>query len=132
MINVSFEDFQKLPEYQKFRQENPSTGNLKVQVFTADQAIPIANTQIYITKQIGNYNVLFFQGVTDSSGIIDNIILPAPSPEYNIEEFETPKFTTYTLIASNDEYKKIKQYQISMFGDVKVLQYIKITPMGGE
>lgn len=132
MENVTLEQFEKLPEYQQFLKENPSSGILKVQVFMANQAIPLANTKIYITKKIGDYTVLFFEGVTDSSGIIDNIVLPAPSEEYNAELFETPKFTTYDLIASNEEYKKIRQYQISMFGGVKVLQYIKIFSDGGS
>ncbi len=132
MNNITLEDFKKLPQYQTFLQENPSTGILKVQVFTADQAIPLANTQIYITKKIGNYNVLFYEGITDSSGIIDNIKLPAPLPDKVVENYQTPKFTVYDLIASNEEFKKIKQYEVSMFGDIRVLQYVRISPMGGE
>lgn len=132
MNNISLEEFKKLPEYQQFIAENPSKGILKVQVFTADQAIPLADTEIYITKEIGDYNVLFFQGITDSSGIIDNIELPAPGGEYNAETFEIPKFTTYNLIASNEMYKTIKQYQLSMFGDIRVLQYVKMVPNVGE
>lgn len=130
MNNITYEQFKSLPEYQEYIETNPSTGVLKVQVFTADQAIPIPNTNIYITKQIGNYNVLFFQGETDSSGIIDNIILPAPIGDFNLDDFITPSYTTYQLVASNDQLKQIRQYQISMFGDVKVLQYIKM--FGGD
>lgn len=130
MNNITLEQFKNLPEYQNYLQNNPSTGVLKVQVFTADQAIPIPNTQVYITKLIDNYNVLFFEGVTDSSGIIDNIILPAPSGDFNLDDFVTPSYTTYQLVASNDELKQIKQYQISMFGDVKVLQYVKMSDGG--
>lgn len=132
MNNITLEEFKKLPEYQTFIEQNPSTGTLKVQVFTADQAIPLPDTQIYITKQIGDYNVLFFEGVTDSSGIIDNIVLPAPKEEMNLEELMPPKYETYELIASNDDLKEIRQYQISMFGDIKVLQYIKMHVAGGE
>ena len=69
---------------------------------------------------------MFFSGQTDSSGIVDNIILPAPKAEINLDTFEVPKYTTYNLVVSSDEYKKIKQYNISMYGDVKVLQYVKI------
>lgn len=133
MQNISLEEFKKTEVYQEFITQNPDKGTLKVQVFTADQAIPIPDTEIYITKEIGDYNVLFFQGVTDSSGIIDNIELPAPGGEYNVETFEIPKSTTYNLVASNDKYKEIKQYNISMFGGVRVLQYIKmLSNIGGN
>lgn len=130
MKDISLEEFKKTEEYQQFIKENPSTGILKVQAFTADQAIPVPDTEIFVTKKIGDYNVLFFKGVTDSSGIIDNIALPAPGGEYNETTFEIPKYTTYDLIASNSRYNVIQQYQISMFGDVRVLQYIKMLPNG--
>lgn len=126
MDYISLEQFEKTDEYKTFIEENPSTGVLKVQVFTADQAIPIANAEVFITKKIGDNDVLFFSGQTDSSGIVDNIILPAPKAEINLDTFEVPKYTTYNLVVSSDEYKKIKQYNISMYGDVKVLQYVKI------
>lgn len=126
MDYMSLEQFEKTDEYKNFIEENPSTGVLKVQVFTADQAIPIANAEVFITKKIGDNDVLFFSGQTDSSGIVDNIILPAPKAEINLDTFEVPKYTTYNLVVSSDEYKKIKQYNISMYGDVKVLQYVKI------
>lgn len=126
MDYMSLEQFEKTDEYKTFIEENPSTGVLKVQVFTADQAIPIANAEVFITKKIGDNDVLFFSGKTDSSGVVDNIILPAPAAEINLDTFEVPKYTTYNLVVSSDEYKKIKQYNISMYGDVKVLQYVKI------
>ena len=130
MDYISLEQFEKTDEYKTFIEENPSTGVLKVQVFTADQAIPIANAEVFITKKIGDNDVLFFSGQTDSSGIVDNIILPAPAAEINLDVFAVPKYTTYNLVVSSDEYKKIKQYNISMYGDIKVLQYVKIYSVG--
>lgn len=132
--SISLEQFKTIPEYQEFIKENPETGLLKVQAFTADQAIPLPNTKVFITKQIGDNDVLFFSGETNSSGIIDQIELPAPNGEYNIESFEAPKYTTYKLIASNDQYKMVKEYEVAMFGNVRVLQYVKFQPdmNGGE
>lgn len=123
---ITYEQFKSMPGYDKFLAENPSEGILKVQAFTADQAIPITDADVYIIKKIDGQDVLFFEGKTDSSGIIDNIILPAPSGAYNIDLFEAPNYTTYDLVFSSDLYHTIKQYEISMFGDVKVLQYIKL------
>ena len=132
MDYMSLEDFEKTDTYKTFSEENPSTGVLKVQVFTADQAIPIANAEIFITKVIGEDDVLFFSGKTNSSGIIDNIILPAPIGDVDFENFEIPKYTTYNLVVNSEDYKKVKQYTVSMFGDVKVLQYVKINSSGGN
>ena len=126
---ISYEEFSKTDDYQGFVGVNPKQGSLKVMAFTAYQAIPIENAEIIITKEIGGNNVLFFRGYTDSSGIIDNITLPAPTSGYDDNSFQTSSTTSYRLTAMKDNYDCLKQYIINMIGDVKVLQYIKMTPI---
>ena len=126
---ISYEEFSKTEEYKAFVVVNPEQGSLKVMAFTAYQAIPIENAEIIITKEIGGHNVLFFRGYTDSSGIIDNITLPAPTSGYDDNSFQTSSTTSYKLTAIKDKYDSVKQYIINMIGDVKVLQYIKMTPI---
>lgn len=126
---ISYEEFSKTDDYQGFVGVNPEQGSLKVMAFTAYQAIPIENAEIIITKEIGGNNVLFFRGYTDSSGIIDNITLPAPTSGYDDNSFQTSSTTSYKLTAIKDKYDSVKQYIINMIGDVKVLQYIKMTPI---
>lgn len=126
---ISYEEFTKSDDYKSFIVVNPKQGTLKVMVFTAYQAIPIENAEIIITKEIGGNNVLFFRGYTNSSGIIDNISLPAPTSGYDADNFQTSSTTSYKLTVVDDKYEAIKQYIINMIGDVKVLQYIKMTPI---
>ena len=129
---ISFEDFKQLDEYQQFISENPDMGYLKVQVFTAYGAIPVADTDILITKDIGQYRVVFFRGRTDSSGIISDIELPAPLA--TIDPEIEPMYTLYDLTAINEGYETLKKYSVAMFGGIKIIQYVKMTPeidMGG-
>lgn len=123
-----YEEFMKTEEYKKFIEENPAIGSLKIQAFTAYQAIPIPDTEILITKKINDQQILFFKGYTDSSGIIENIELPAPSSLSSNELEATPAYTIYDLTAINEGYETIKKYEIGMFGDIKVIQYVKMTP----
>lgn len=127
---ISYEEFKNTSEYEKFVKENPDIGLLKVQVFTAYNAIPIENTEVVISKDFGDTKVIFFRGITDSSGIIDNISLPAPS--VNISSYDAPEYTLYDLTAINVLYESIKQYLVGMFGEVKVIQYVKMTPKMDE
>ena len=53
---ISYEEFKNTDLYQKFISENNDVGLLKVQVFTAYNAVPIENTEVVISKDIGNYN----------------------------------------------------------------------------
>lgn len=125
---ISFEDFQKLEEYQRFVTDNPSTGTLKVEAFTAYGAIPIPDVEILVTKDFGNNRVIFFRGYTDSSGMISNIELPAPAGTFNPTTFETPAYTLYDLAAISEGYESIKRYNIGIFGDVSTIQYVKMIP----
>ena len=59
---LSLEEFKKTENYKTFIQDNPTTGRLKVEVFTAYQAIPISDTEIIITKDIDNQKILFDNG----------------------------------------------------------------------
>lgn len=127
---ISYEEFKKTSSYESFAKENPTMGLLKVQVFTAYNAIPIENTEVVISKDFGDTKVIFFRGVTDSSGIIDNISLPAPS--VNVSSYEAPEYTLYNLTAINVLYESIKQYLVGMFGNVKVIQYVKMSPKTNE
>lgn len=125
---INYEDFQNTADYQTFIEENPDVGNLKVEVFTAYGAIPIPDTEILITKTINNNTVVFFRGMTNSSGIIDNITLPSPPANYTPTPYSLPMYTIYDLTAIHEGYESIKKYNIGIFGGVKVIQYVKMTP----
>lgn len=126
MEYITLDEFKTFPEYKTFIRENHDTGILKINVFTAGGAIPLSNTNILIMKQIGNYNVLFFNGMTNSMGVIDDIILP--TPERITNNTDLPRYTFYELSAIHTGYQDIKQYTISMFGGTKVIQYVRLTP----
>ena len=123
---ISYEEFKNTDLYEDFIKENDDTGNLKVQVFTAYGAIPIQNTNIVVYKDIEEYRVVFFQGVTDISGIISDIKLPAPMMVTSNEE--TPIYTIYNMTAFNAGYESLKTYTIGMLGGVNVIQYVKMIP----
>lgn len=130
MKNITFDEFRKLPEYQDFEKENPSFGLLKIQVFTADQAIPLPDVEIFVTREYGDYNITFFKGVTDSSGIVDNIHLPSPGGDYNIETQEIPKYALYDISACCERLNTIKKYKVEIYSGVKIVQYVKMNKEG--
>ena len=129
MALISYEEFQKTDAYPTFAKQNSDVGYLKVQAFMADQAIPIPDVEILITKEIGDDVVIFFRGYTDSSGIIDNITLPAPIDTYNVSTETFSEFEVYDLTAVKESFQTLKKYTIGMFGGLKALQYIKMIPM---
>ncbi len=132
---ISYDDFKNTDDYQNFIKENPDIGYLKVMAFTAYQAVPVEGVEILITKDIGNNRVLFFKGYTNSSGIIDNIQLPAPKSGYDAKDFKISNYTIYDLTAIKQDFDTIQKYYVGMFGDIQVIQYVKMitdVPMKGD
>ena len=126
MNNISYEEFINTSEYQNFIKDNPSTGTLKVFAYTAYKAMPLEKVNVVITKTIGNNIITFYSGFTDSSGIIDNIVLPAPLFEKEANYSNLPKETTYNLKAYLNGYEDINNYIIPIYGGTKMIQYIKM------
>ena len=127
-FNINDQNFINSKVYKDYLQKNPSNGYLKIRAFAANQAIPISNLNIKVSKNIDNNNVIFFEGRTNSSGIIEKITLPTPKLDFN--NLDKPNSTTYDIIATYDNKNII--YKVNMYENVYVLQEININPsMGG-
>ena len=125
-VNINDENFINTETYKKFMEENPGRGTLMIRASAAKEAIPIPNLDITISKIIDNYNVIFFKGKTDSSGMIKNLSLPTPSQ--NINYLTIPQSITYELTANYIENNLTQTYKVNMYDKICVVQNINIIP----
>ena len=124
IYNVNDINFTNSNLYQEFLKENPKTGYLKIRAYAASGAIPITNLKVVVSKNVENDKIIFFEGITDSSGIIEKITLPAPS--LNESDLVKPNNITYDIEAT---YKNMKStYQIYIYENVYVIQNISVVP----
>ena len=112
-------------EYQEFIRNNPSYGSLTIRVSTASGAIPISNLKVTISTVIGKNNVIFFEGYSDSSGIIESISLPAP--RLNQDDLVIPNGTTYNILATYVPDNLSKNFEVDIYEGVNVVQKINVT-----
>ena len=124
--NFNNEAYQNTESYQKFIQANPSNGYLKIRASAASQALPISGVKIVVSKIIDGNNIIFFEGVTDSSGVIERITLPAPKLSSN--DLTTPPSTTYDIKATYEKDNTTNSYQINIYDNIYVVQTINIVP----
>ena len=125
-VNITDEKFINTDIYQKFINANPGSGTLMIRAFAASGAIPISNLNITVSKLIDDYNVIFFKGVTDNSGMIKNIILPAPLKMTN--DLNIPLSTNYEIKAYYEPNNLNLEYKVNMYDDIYVVQNIAIIP----
>ena len=97
-------------EYNNFLEHNPGIGHLRIRAFAANQAVPVSNVKIIVSKKIGNNIIIFFEGTTDASGLINNINLPAP--KLNNNNLDIPKTTSYDIKAQIDPSSSSFLYKV--------------------
>lgn len=124
--NINDVNFINSEAYQNFIKNNPGYGNLRIRAYAASQAIPISGLKIVVSTTIGNDNVIFFEGYTNESGIIEKI--PLPAPRLQTSNLDAPNTTTYYITATYIPDNLNIFYKVNMYENVCVVQNINIVP----
>ena len=122
--NFDSEDFKESSIYKNFININNGKGLLKIEASTASDAYPLEGIEIIISKKLDGHKVIFYKGVTNTSGIIDGIVLPTRKMPEEVNDVSDISFTTYDLEANYKEYNINKMYDVSIFDNIKVIQPI--------
>ena len=127
-MNYNFNDkeFQNTDIYKKFIEDNPKVGYLKIRASAANSAVPIENLKVVVSKNIDGNNVIFFEGLTNNSGVIEKITLPAPV--LNSNDLTVPNSTSYDIKTIYEPDNITGLYQINIYDNLYVIQNINIVP----
>lgn len=120
---MNINEFMKTNDYTDFIKENPGIGRLKIRAYAASEALPVSNLKIVVSSIISDTKVIFYEGFTDTSGMIPNISLPAPSL---IDNLEVPKTIKYDIEASMNN--SVSNFSINMYDGICVVQNINFVP----
>ena len=126
MFNINDKNFINSEIYKKFMNEHPSSGNLRIKASAANGAVPISGVKIVVTSLIENNNVLFYEGETNESGLIDRIVLPAKRLDSN--NLEIPDKTVYSVKATYVPDNLSMTFNVNIYEDICVVQNINIVP----
>lgn len=125
------EEYFNSEKYADYLKNNPGSGLLRIQVYTANQAFPLEDVEVKVYKEIDGKRVIFFNGVTDSSGIIDNINLPTKEVKKEVESASDIMSTDYIIEAKYPKTGVAQDYIVSIYDDLKVIQPIKFASVSG-
>ena len=126
MYNVKDESFKQTDIYKNFINIHPSFGRLKIKASAASGAVPISGLKIVVTTNIDNYNVIFYEGYTDSSGVISGIMLPAY--KLDSDNLNVPLKTVYNVEATYLPENLSMSFKVNIYENVSVVQNINIIP----
>ncbi len=125
------EEYFNSEKHADYLKNNSGSGLLRIQVYTANQAFPLEDVEVKVYKEIDGKRVVFFNGVTDSSGIIDNINLPTKEVKKEVESASDIMSTDYIIEAKYPKTGVAQDYIVSIYDDLKVIQPIKFASVSG-
>lgn len=126
MDTVNYNDltFQQSDTYKDFASKNSSSGKLNIRAYAANRALPVTGMKVIVSKIMNNMRVIFYEGNTDNSGLIENISLPTPTISTN--DLQAPPSEDYNIEAIYETQDLI--FNIKMYSNIAVNQNINIVP----
>ncbi len=115
--------------YDNFLKKNPYTGTLKVQVFTARRAYPVANAEVEISKNFPEGSYIIGVYTTNDQGLIPILKLPTPSKDLSfIPDNDEQAFATYDVKVRHKDFIEMHYRDVPIFQDIMSLQAADMTP----
>ena len=112
--------------YKDYIKEHPGSGSLRVRAYSANEALPIEGVKVEISTYYKSNLIVFFQGETDSSGLIDRISLPTTNNDSN--NLEIPERTIYQVHVIYEKENLDKEYSVGMYDGICTVQNIAVQP----
>lgn len=111
-----------------------NTGFLKVSVFAGNEAFPVETARVEVFDKNGN---MLYSLLTNSGGIAEGMVLPAPSEKENDEPGGVDGFTRYRVRVSHPDYQTQTFDGVQIFEGIEsiqpvFLQVAEFSENGGE
>ena len=125
---------EKFETYDEFLKNNPQSGTLKVQVYATDQSYPIDNARVSVFLDLKNGAREMFSGLTNTDGIIDSIVLPAPDKAMSQSPSDTYflPYAVYTTLIERPGYVNAKYTNVPVFSGIESIQGVEMVPLAAN
>lgn len=123
------------PEFESYINSNPGRGSLKVQVSAANQSFPVKNVFVEVALVENGVRYSIYKDVTDSSGIVNEIVLPScMAAENNSPETAGKSDVTYLVSVFHPDFEEIVDYPVTIQDRIETILPVALEPLsnGGE
>ena len=115
-------------EYEQFQQENPDSGVIKTQVFTARRTYPVENAQVNLYKVFPDGAYLIDSQFTDRSGQVKPVTVPALERSLSETPGDPAPYVSYRITVSHPDFMDAVIEQVPVFEGVTSLQAVDLIP----
>lgn len=117
------------PEYDDYITVYPGRGSLKIQISEANGAIPLEDVKINVSFIHNGVRYSLYDDTTNSSGIVDNMVLPARSKDLALEPKISDADEAYYLVSLyHPAFNEIVDEGVTIYDRIETILPIKMTP----
>lgn len=120
------------PEYYEFTQLNPGRGSLKVQVSTAREAFPIKDVVVDVAVEYMGKRYTIYNDLTDSSGIVDKMVLPARPSADSLNSKTAFDEARYLVSLYSPYYNPVNNYAVTVYDNIETILPISLIPIARD
>ena len=119
------------PEYEDYIRHYPGRGTLKVQISVARGAYPIKNVMVDVAQILDGVRYSLYNDVTDISGIVDNMVLPAKSIDSTLNfDVDEPE-AEYMITIFHPDFEEITDCSVVIHDKIETILPISLVPKTG-
>ena len=123
-------------KFDKFKGECNKRGTLRVKTYSSNGLYPVGNSRVVVYKEIDGEKYYIYDSHTDSSGILDNLLLPAPDKSLSQTEQGTggpAPCATYNIFVSRPGFVDTHLENVPIFDSTVSIQSVEMLPaVSGE
>ncbi len=130
----SFNAGRKEPVYRNvedFKAKNKGEGSLRVQAFSGRQTFPVVNARVIVSKDFTDGTYTFFDDLTDTSGIVENMTLSSPGRNVATENNTVLPYSTYTIKVTHPFFRTTVYNNVPVFDGITSIQPVNLVPKTG-
>ena len=116
--------------YELFLQAHPARGSLRVQVSAARGAFPVPGALVEVSRDFDGVRRVLYKGVTNSSGILEGMVLPALPVDYSRQESTAADSgTAYRVSVYHPAFVPLQGTQIMVYGGIETILPVALQPL---
>lgn len=118
------------PEFEDYINQNPGRGSLKVQVSAANRSFPVKNVFVDVALVQNGMRYSIYHDVTDSSGIVNEIVLPSClAADNNSPETAGKSDTTYLVSVYHPAFEEIVDFPVTIQDRIETILPVALEPL---
>ena len=119
-------------EYEAYIRAYPGRGTLKVQISVARGAFPLKNVLVDVSQIWNGVRYSLYNDVTDISGIVDNMVLPARSIESTLNFDEVQPEAEYLVTIFHPDFQELSDCTVVIHDKSETILPVSLVPLTGE